>query len=166
LSIYRSYKISNWRSYLRAGARLVVAFSVGAIGILSMLLLADLRHISWGIVPFATSIAMVAGAPESLPASTKSIFLGHLLCAIVGFMALYIFGHGHWVGAIAVGLSVAVMLACRVFHPPAAISSLLIPEIQPDISFLIVPVIFGAILVVILARTSELIQRRLSSSSL
>jgi CBS-domain-containing membrane protein len=165
LFLYRTnigIKASNWRTHLRTGAKLLVAFLVGTTGILSMLLLADFRHISWGIVPFATSIAMVAGAPESLPASTKSIFLGHLLCAVVGFIALHVFGHGHWVSAIAVGISVAVMLAGRVFHPPAAISSLLIPEIQPDISFLIVPVFFGAILVVVLARISEFVQRRLS----
>lgn len=140
-----------------------MAFTVGMIGILAMLILADFERISWGIVPFATSIAMVAGAPESPPASTRAIFLGHLLCAIVGFVALYSLGQGHFVSAVAVGISIALMLACNAFHPPAAISSLLIPEIHPDLFFILVPVLCGAMLVVVLARTSEFIQTRLKA---
>jgi CBS-domain-containing membrane protein len=62
-------------------------------------------------------------------------------------------------------MSVAAMLAADAFHPPAAISPLIISQSDyPGLWFMLVPILVGAALLVILSRISEALQRRLHAS--
>ncbi|WMT79124.1 HPP family protein [Bradyrhizobium sp. Ash2021] len=126
-----------------------------------MIALASIANVPFATIPFATSVALVAGAPDSRPASNRAIFFGHLLSASVGLSIVAIAGGGALVGSIAVGLSVAAMLAANAFHPPAAISPLIISQGHSELSFL-VPVLVGAVLVIVLSRASEALQCRVS----
>jgi CBS-domain-containing membrane protein len=122
--------------------------------------LASKAAIALSFVPFTTSIALVAGAPMSAPATTRSILIGHFSSAIVGVLTVKLLGVGNISGAIAVGGAVAVMLIARAFHPPAAISPLIICEYDLGPYFIFMPVLVGACLVVFLARVTEELQRR------
>ena len=149
----------------RITRRVMVATPIAAVGVLMMIALASVANMPLATVPFATSIALVAGAPESPPASSRSIFFGHLLSASIGLSIVAIAGGGALVGSVAVGLSVAAMLAADAFHPPAAITPLIISQSHyPGLRFILVPVLVGAALLVILSRTSEALQRQLDAS--
>ncbi len=120
-------------------------------GIFIMVLLAGAAHMPIAAVPFATSIVLVAGSPESPPARLKAILGGHLICALCGLATLKLGFSGSLAMSAAVGLSVGAMLATGAFHPPAGITPLVILTLSPGWDFLISPVIIGALLVVALA---------------
>jgi CBS-domain-containing membrane protein len=63
-------------------------------------------------------------------------------------------------GALAVGLAVAVMLALNSLHPPAAISPLIICQHDFGTYFIVMPVLVGAVLVVLLARITRFLRGR------
>ena len=123
-----------------------------------MLVVAVKSGVPLGAIPFATSIALVAGAPESASTSTRAIFVGHSLSALVGFGAVTCFGGGIAVSSLAVGLAVGGMMGVRAFHPPAAISPLIIVQTSPGVEFLY-PIVIGAALVAVLARVSAAAHR-------
>jgi CBS-domain-containing membrane protein len=139
---------------------IMISTLAASIGVLTMSILASNAQIALSIVPFATSIALVAGAPRSAPASSRSILVGHLSSAIIGVVAVKFLGAGMLPGAFAVGIGVAVMLALKSLHPPAAISPLIICEYNLGPYFIVVPVLIGALLVVLLSRLTEILQRR------
>lgn len=139
---------------------IVISMLAAGAGVLIMGMLASKAQITLSLVPFATSIALVAGAPMSAPATTRSILMGHFLSAIIGVIAVKVLGTGLTSGAIAVGIAVAAMLAAKAFHPPVAISPLIICEYNLGPYFLVVPVLIGAVLVVLLSRLTESLQRR------
>lgn len=144
---------------MRIGQLLTIAVSAisAACGIALMIMLSQLSAIPLSTIPFATSIVLVAGAPRSAPASTKAIIYGHLICAMAGFIASHAGLHEVASVATAIGISVALMLAFNVMHPPAGITPLVIYSATPDWTFLLVPVLVGAVSVAILARTTEIL---------
>lgn len=136
---------------------IIISAVSAACGIALMIALSQLSAIPLSTIPFATSIVLVAAAPQSAPASTKSIIAGHLICAIAGFITSHTGFHEVTSVAIAIGISVALMLAFDVLHPPAGITPLVIYSATPEWTFLLVPVLAGAVSVAILARTTHIL---------
>ncbi len=126
-----------------------------AAGIALMVSLATISAVPIGTIPFATSIVLVSGAPKSPPARTQAIVFGHLICAAAGIAMHYSGFEMTATVAGAVGISVALMLVFDVFHPPAGITPLVLYGSHLNWTFLIVPVLVGAVSVAILARTAE-----------
>jgi CBS-domain-containing membrane protein len=132
---------------------LISAFCAAA-GIALMVTLASISAVPLGTIPFATSIVLVSGAPKSPPARTKAIVFGHLICATAGVGMHYSGLEAVPTVAAAVGISVAVMITFDVFHPPAGITPLVLYGSTYDWTFLLVPVLVGAVSVAILARAA------------
>jgi hypothetical protein len=88
-----------------------------AIGVMEWLSLAS--HYPMAIIPFATSIALVVGS---------------------------LTGPGAWAAAAAVGVAILAMYLTGTFHPPAGIDPLLVVSNGLPWSFLLVPVLAGALL--------------------
>lgn len=120
-----------------------------------MVALASISAVPLGTIPFATSIVLVSGAPKSAPARTKAIIFGHLICALVGLGMHYSGLEAIPTVAAAVGISVVIMIVFDVFHPPAGITPLVLYGSSHSLTFLVVPVLAGAVSVAILARTAE-----------
>ncbi|MFG1463498.1 HPP family protein [Xanthobacter sp. DSM 24535] len=97
-------------------------------------------------VPFVTSIALVMGMPEAEPAQPRALIGGHLMSTLVGFAVLWLAGPAPAAGAFAVGLALVVMRGTRTLHPPAAIDPLIVVVEDLSISFLLVPIASGALL--------------------
>jgi CBS-domain-containing membrane protein len=152
------------RGAIAKAAIIVISTFSASAGVLIMSTLASKAELALSFVPFTTSIALVAGAPMSKPATTRAILIGHFSSAIVGVLTVRFLGTGNVSGAIAVGIAVAVMLMAQAFHPPAAISPLIICEYNLGPYFIVMPVLFGALLVVLLARFTAELQRRVKSS--
>ena len=135
--------------------RTLVSALSASCGIALMVTLAQISAVPLGTIPFATSIVLVAGAPRSAPARTKAIIFGHLICAAAGVLMHHSGFEATVTVAAAVGASVAIMLAFDVFHPPAGITPLVLYGSDLTWTFLIVPVLVGAVSVAILARTTQ-----------
>ena len=123
----------------------------GALGIALMMTLAHAAGAPLMTVPFATSIVLVMGSPEAPPARPRAIIGGHLLSALAGLMCAYLFGDAIWVSALGIGIAIALMHAFDAFHPPAGISPLIITGAHATPTFLLSPVLAGALILVAFA---------------
>jgi CBS-domain-containing membrane protein len=103
-------------------------------------------HYPLVIIPFATSIVLVIGSPDAEPAQPRALIGGHVVSTLVGLLMLALTGPHAWAAAAAVGLAVLAMYVTGTFHPPAGINPLLVVSNALPWSFLIVPVLAGALL--------------------
>ena len=120
----------------------------GAVAIAIMELLSARSMTPLAAIPFATSIVLVLGSPEALPAQPRALVGGHLISALVGLVVVKICGPDPWAAALAVGIAIAAMQLAGVFHPPAGINPLLIVLQNFSWFYLVVPVTGGVILLV------------------
>ena len=118
----------------------------GAVAIAAMEMLSTRTMFPLMAIPFATSIVLVMGAPETEPAQPRALIGGHLISTLVGLLAVHVAGPGLWVAALAVGLAMVAMHLTRTFHPPAGIDPLVIVINEMPWTFLIVPVGVGALM--------------------
>jgi CBS-domain-containing membrane protein len=124
-----------------AAAGLGAAFAIGGMEWSSLI-----SHYPLMLIPFATSIVLVMGSPETEPAQPRALIGGHLVATLVGFAVLRLAGPQAWAAAAAVGLAVVAMYVTETFHPPAGINPLLVVSGNLPWSFLVAPVLAGAVL--------------------
>jgi CBS-domain-containing membrane protein len=117
-----------------------------AIAIAAMELFSVGYHYPLVVIPFATSIVLVIGSPDAEPAQPRCLIGGHVVATLVGLVVLKLTGPHVWSAAAAVGLAVLAMVLTGTFHPPAGINPLLVVSNNLPWSFLIAPVLAGAIL--------------------
>jgi len=136
-----------WR---RTDRRSVAAAAVAGLGaaaaIAVMEWLSLISHYPLAVIPFATSIVLVIGSPEAEPAQPRALIGGHVVSTLVGLAVLYLTGPHAWAAAAAVGLAVLAMHATATFHPPAGINPLLVVANNLPWSFLLAPVLAGAVM--------------------
>jgi CBS-domain-containing membrane protein len=89
---------------------------------------------------------LVIGSPEVEPAQPRALIGGHLVATLVGLVVLQVTGPHGWAAAAAVGLAVLAMYVTGTFHPPAGINPLLVISNNLSWSFLLAPVLAGAVL--------------------
>src|SRR5882757_1789522 len=124
-----------------AVAGLGAAIAIGAMELFSMT-----AHYPLAVIPFATSIVLVIGSPEAEPAQPRALIGGHVVSALVGLAVLKLTGPHAWAAAAAVGLAILAMYVTGTFHPPAGINPLLVVSGNLPWTFLVVPVLAGAVL--------------------
>ena len=141
-------------------------------GTLSILLLLQLTHTTnhlWIMAPFGATCVLLYAAPSSPLAQPKNVILGHLIAATVGLVFLQFFVVQALTIAIAVGIAIALMQLLKCIHPPAGANPLLIlltsQQVDYDWSFLIFPVLLGAITLVLVAKFMDLFIRYLRRSN-
>jgi CBS-domain-containing membrane protein len=118
----------------------------GAFAIAAMEMYSASAQFPLVAIPFATSIVLVMGSPKAEPAQPRALVGGHLISTAVGLVAVKLLGPGVWVAAVAVGLAMIAMHLTGTFHPPAGIDPLVVVLNGMPLSFLIVPVGAGALL--------------------
>ena len=124
-----------------AVAGLGAAIAIGAMEWFSLA-----AHYPLAVIPFATSIVLVIGSPEAEPAQPRALIGGHLVAALVGFAVLKVTGPHALAAAAAVGLSILAMYLTGTFHPPAGINPLLVVSNNLPWTFLLAPVLAGAVM--------------------
>lgn len=132
---------------LRDGALPAVLSGAGcALAIYIMESSSALSAYPMAAIPFATSIVLVIGQPNAVPAQPRALVGGHLISALVGLLVLALTGPGSGAAAIAVGLAVLAMVLTNTLHPPAGINPLLVVSGSLPWSFLVAPVLIGALM--------------------
>jgi CBS-domain-containing membrane protein len=120
-----------------------------AIGVMEWLSVAS--HYPLVIIPFATSIVLVIGSPEAEPAQPRALIGGHIVATLAGLAILKLAGPQAWAAAAAVGAATLAMYVTGTFHPPAGINPLLVVSNNLPWSFLLAPVLAGALLLTVFA---------------
>jgi CBS-domain-containing membrane protein len=141
----------------------LIAGAGAGIGLSIMVMLGQWSGIPIASVPFVTSIVLVLAAPESPPARPRCIIGGHLFCALAGFAVLWLLGPVPVLSALAVGLGVAAMIVTDTLHPPAGINGVLIVTLAPSWTFLLIPVLAGALVLIAFAALFRAATRKLTS---
>ena len=109
----------------------------------------------WLAASFGSSVVVVFGYPENEFAQPKNVLFGHLLCAFIGiiFVTLFKISQDRSIFflaiGIAVGISVMLMMAFKITHPPAGGNTIVVMLTQDSFQFLIFPIMVGAITVII-----------------
>jgi CBS-domain-containing membrane protein len=127
--------------------------AVGAgIAIAAMELLARLDGEPASRVPFVTSIVLVMALPESEAAHPYAIVAGHVLSCIAGLVSVWALSSGATAAVAGVSLATLMMLVTRSMHPPAAIDAFLVAVYALPASWLVNPVLAGAVLLASFSR--------------
>ena len=126
-------------------------FSAITIGVLTVLTYkSTLGYFIAG--SFGSSMVLLFGFPESPFAQPKNVFFGHLLTAFVGvFFVNYIPLPIYMNIALGVGAGVFLMILLNVVHPPAGGNPIMVIIGSASYDYLINPIIFGCIIILILA---------------
>ena len=109
----------------------------------------------WLAASFGSSVVVVFGYPDNEFAQPKNVLFGHLLCALVGiiFVTLFKFSQDRSIFlltiGIAVGISVMLMMAFEITHPPAGANTIVVILAQESYQFLAFPIMAGAITIII-----------------
>ena len=129
------------------------------IGILAYItfqsVLAGTNYGLWLAASFGSSVVVVFGYPENEFAQPKNVVLGHLLCALIGiiFVTLFNITQDRSIFFIAIGLAVGIsvmlMMAFKITHPPAGGNTIVVMLTQDSFQFLVFPIMAGAITIII-----------------
>ena len=109
----------------------------------------------WLAASFGSSVVVVFGYPNNEFAQPKNVILGHLLCTLVGiiFVTMFKITQDRSVFflalGLAIGISVMLMMAFKITHPPAGGNTIVVMIAQDSFQFLIFPIMVGAITIVI-----------------
>ena len=132
-------------------SQLLLAAAGGAIATGAMEQLASNAGIAVMLVPFASSIVLVMGSPETDPAQPRALIGGHLVSTLSGFLLLWAAGPVWWAAALAAGLAITAMHLTKTFHPPAGVDPLIVVTGALPFKFMLVPVASGAALLALFA---------------
>ncbi|MGF1741920.1 HPP family protein [Vibrio profundum] len=130
---------------------LMKGFLGGVVGILALSELANVTGVPWLMAPFGATCVILFAAPHSPFARPRNVVIGHLITAVIGLVALYLFGRSVLVMSIAVGVSIAAMQYFRIVHPPAGANPLVIILAGRSVvgfEFLVTPVLVGSVMLV------------------
>ena len=118
-------------------------------------ILAGTNYGLWLAASFGSSVVVVFGYPDNEFAQPKNVLFGHLLCTLVGIIFVILFKISQdrsiffLAMGIAVGISVMLMMALKITHPPAGGNTILVMLTQDSFQFLIFPILVGAITIII-----------------
>ena len=105
----------------------------------------------WLIPPFGATMVLVMAVHESPLAQPKNIFFGHILSAASGVLIYSILGMSFLTIGLAVAVSVWAMMVTKTIHPPAGANPIIVIMGGKGISFILLPVATGAIIIILFA---------------
>ena len=126
-------------------------FSAFTIGVLTVLTYkSTLGYFLAG--SFGSSMVLLFGFPESPFAQPKNVFFGHLITALVGVIFVNYIPLPIYINiALAVGAGIFFMILLNVVHPPAGGNPIMVIIGSASYEYLINPIIFGCIIILLLA---------------
>ncbi len=101
---------------------------------------------------FGSSMVLLFGFPESPFAQPKNVFFGHLITSLVGVIFVILVPLPLYINiALAVGVGIFLMILLNVVHPPAGGNPIMVIIGSVSYDYLISPIIFGSIIIILLA---------------
>ena len=136
------------------GQPLAVVMKSGLGGLLAIAIVAWLSVATGNpllMAPFGATCVLLFSVPNSPLSQPANVFGGHIVSTAIG-LSLHMFLPMEWWSlGLAVGLSIAVMAALRVTHPPAGADPLVVFFDNPGWDYLGLPVAFGSLALILIA---------------
>ena len=126
-------------------------FSAFTIGVLTVLTYkSTLGYFLAG--SFGSSMVLLFGFPESPFAQPKNVFFGRLITALIGIIFVNYIPLPIYINiALAVGAGIFFMIILNVVHPPAGGNPIIVIIGSVSYEYLISPIIFGCIIILLIA---------------
>ena len=105
----------------------------------------------WLIPPFGASMVLVMAVHESPLAQPKNLILGHVLSALSGVLIYTLLGQTFYALGAGVALAIFVMIITKTIHPPAGANPIIVILGGKGMSFVLLPVAVGALVIIIFA---------------
>ena len=99
---------------------------------------------------FGASCVLLFAYPDSPFSQPRHIVLGHTLSTLLGLTVLMLFGADWWSMALAVALSIMLMMKLGTMHPPAGSNPLIVMMLKPGWLFALTPTLVGSLVLVVL----------------
>ena len=140
-------KIFCWPPLL---AGIGAAVTIGILGYITYhSILSDTNYGLWLFASFGSTVVLVFGYPANEFAQPKNIFFGHLLTSFVGIFFITFFEVNFITIALAVGITVMLMIAFKITHPPAGGNPIAVMLGGVSFQFLLFPIMVGALAIII-----------------
>lgn len=136
-------------------ASCIAAATIAALG-----LLGDALDRPLLIAAFGASCVLVFTFPESPLSSPINVIGGHVVSALCGLLVCLFLPAAWWSMALGVGLALAAMAMLRVTHPPAGGTPIVIVLTQEGWTYLLAPVLAGAVVVALGGSLYRLLRAR------
>ena len=120
------------------------------IGILAFLTLRTSAGI-WLMFSFGATVFLVFALHDLETAQPKNIFWGHLVSVLVGIIFNETIGFSFYALGLSVGTAVSLMVYLKIMHPPAASNPLVVLFTDVSFEYILFPVIFGTIAIIIMS---------------
>lgn len=128
------------------------SFLGGFIGLLFISYLALNANMFSLFAPFGASAVLLYGAPAAPFSQPRNLLGGHFISATIGVLAFNILGVNFLSVALAVSISISLMLLARAVHPPAGATALLgVTASQGNFLWIFTPVLIGALILLLVA---------------
>ena len=114
----------------------------------------------WLIPPFGATMVLVMAVHESPLAQPKNIFFGHILSALSGVLIYLFLGMSFLSIGLAVAISVWAMMITKTIHPPAGANPIIAILGGKGLSFILLPVATGALIIIVFAMIYNKILKR------
>lgn len=134
----------SWRS-------IVLAWLGAALAAAALAWTQDTSGLVMILGSFGASCLLIFAYPHSPFAQPRSVIGGHMIASLTGLVFVALFGANWWSMALAVGTAVALMLVCRVPHPPAGSNPFIVMLSGAGWDFLLTPTLAGALILVAVA---------------
>ena len=133
-------------------------------GFLCILILSFLNGFNeayiWLIPPFGATLVLVMSVHKSPLAQPKNIFFGHVLSGLSGLIIITLIGSNIYCLGLGVGLAIFIMMITNTVHPPAGGNPLIVILGDQTLSFILMPLAAGSIIIVLFAIIYNRIFRR------
>jgi len=103
------------------------------------------------VAPFGATAMLLFGNPGSPLAQPRNVVAGSCMAALISVVCVQLLGQAPWVMGLAVGATIALGQLLRCLHPPAGVLAVLGVLQGASWRYLLVPVLPGAVLLVLLA---------------
>jgi hypothetical protein len=130
---------------------------LAAIYVSAVLTVTTLSHLPALAMSFASSAILLAAQPDTAAAQPQALIGGHMIAALCGWTVGSLVGDGVAGAAIAMGAAALLMQVTGTLHPPAAVSGYLMLHQPGHWTWLVFPILCGAILLSLLAGVTRML---------
>lgn len=123
----------------------------GLLGLAAVFLLGEWTGAHMLLAPLGASAVLLFGLPDSPLSQPVNLVGGHVIATLIALCLDHLLPQNGWSIALAVGVVIGVLGALRLTHPPAGPDPILVMTLHPDWSFVISPVLIGAVTLVAVA---------------
>ena len=130
---------------------IIFAWLGSFIAISTVAILTDITNNPLVLGSFGASCVLLFGFPKSPFSQPRNVIFGHFISSLIGLFFYHLVSQEWWGLGLALATAVAVMIATRTVHPPAGSNPVIVYLTGAKWSFLLMPTLIGAIILVIVA---------------